>query len=507
MKNRSAFLSIILICLGSVAVSGQQIGISSPARFASNPIRQDEEKASVEDLVDELDRLKLRIRELEYDFEDKDKGSKGDAQDFESFTEKTTSQLESLSETVEGLGESVEEIDGKLPDLISHKGAGKRFQLYGRIHLAYYAFSDVEGVESLFGEDPQDRFGFRRLRLSARGDISDNIFYQIQTEFADANDFQFRDAWFGFRDLPIFNNVLIGNHKRPYNLDQLNSSNHNVFLDRAFLADAINDGNRRLGISSNGNTENLFANWRYGLYNMENVQDDGLFIGDNYQPEVAGRLALMPWYDESSGGRGYLHTAVSAAARFPDGFGPNNQSEYSTNPEALFGNIFATGPIFGAETENLWGLEAALNIGAWQFVAEYGETFVDRAESVGPNLNFHGGYMQAAYMLTGEHMPWNRSKGIQGRPVPFENFFSVRDCNGSVRRGLGAWQVAARYSYIDLNDEDIQAGAAESLTLGLNWYWNPYSRLQLNYTTGDVNNEPIVEGTYDLWGLQFEIYF
>ena len=301
--------------------------------------------------------------------------------------------------------------------------------------------------------------------------------------------------------------MLIGNHKRPYGLDQLNSSNDNVFLDRPFVVDAFNDSTRRLGVSTNGNSQDLKYNWRSGIFNMENIQSNGLFQGDNYQLELASRFAATPWYDECSGGRGYLHLGVSSANRFPDGLGPNNLSEFSANTEAFFGNIFATGPIFGAESESLYGFEAVLNLGSFQFAAEYMETFVDRFEPAGPNLNFHGGYIYAAYFLTGEHMPWNRKRGTLGRVQPFEKFFSVRDGNGNVQRGIGAWQIAARYSYIDLNDEDILAGAADSLTLGLNWYWNKHSRMQFNYINGDVDSAPLSEGTYDLFGLQFETFF
>ena len=51
---------------------------------------------------------------------------------------------------------------------------------------------------------------------------------------------------------------------------------------------------------------------------------------------------------------------------------------------------------------------------------------------------------------------------------PFENFFSVRDCDGCIRRGLGAWQIAARYSHADLTDEDIIGGVGQSFTLAVN---------------------------------------
>lgn len=455
------------------------------------------------------EKLEYRLGELEYDVENRLGKSADEQVNSEQFAETTTKELKELNEVVEGLSSSVEDIEGTIPSLVTTtRKRGPQMQLFGRIHTSYVAFSDIDaGLAPVFGANPQDSFGVRRVRIGVKGDIDDNVFYKIQTEFANAEDFQFRDVFLGVKNLPLLNTVIIGNHKRPYNLDQLNSSNDNVFLDRPFVGDAFNDGNRRFGISTNGHTEDLRYNWRSGVFNMENIQDDGMFSGDNYQLEVASRWAATPWYDDKSGGRGYMHLAVAAAHRFPDGLGPNNLSEYSSIAEAITPNILATGPIFGAESESLYGLEAVLNVGAFQVVAEYMETFVDRFEPAGTNLNFHGGYIQAAYMLTGEHMPWKRNTGTQGRVKPFENFFSVRDCDGCIGRGWGAWQVAARYSYLDLNDEDIVGGQADSLTVGLNWFWNQNSRMQFNYINGDLERAPLAEGNYDLFALQFEVFF
>jgi phosphate-selective porin OprO/OprP len=47
-------------------------------------------------------------------------------------------------------------------------------------------------------------------------------------------------------------------------------------------------------------------------------------------------------------------------------------------------------------------------------------------------------------------------------------------------RQIGAVEVAARGSYVDLADDDIRGGTASALTSGINWYWNRYVRIQLN---------------------------
>ncbi|MBI3462588.1 MAG: hypothetical protein HY000_05935 [Planctomycetes bacterium] len=39
----------------------------------------------------------------------------------------------------------------------------------------------------------------------------------------------------------------------------------------------------------------------------------------------------------------------------------------------------------------------------------------------------------------------------------------------------------ARWSYLDLNDENIDSGILNDVTLGVNWYLNAYTRLMFNY--------------------------
>ena len=64
--------------------------------------------------------------------------------------------------------------------------------------------------------------------------------------------------------------------------------------------------------------------------------------------------------------------------------------------------------------------------------------------------------------------------------VPYENYFRVPgDYNTCT--GRGAWQVCARYSYVDLNDLGVHGGDDNEFTAGLNWILNPNLKFQWNY--------------------------
>ena len=219
-----------------------------------------------------------------------------------------------------------------------------KMKITGRVHVDSWNFpEDSAGVNEIETEDPawspQDRFGFRRLRFGVRGTLPANMEYRIEMEFAGGNQSEFRDAWLGWNELPILQTLLVGNQKRPYGLDHLNSSRYNVFLERPFVIEAFNQDARRLGIASYGVSDNQRWNWRYGVYNQRLIQDEGNYVSDGLQLELAGRLANTIWYDETSGGRGYAHWALSGTWADPDGTGTTppratNEARFRTRPEA-----------------------------------------------------------------------------------------------------------------------------------------------------------------------------
>ncbi|PQO42377.1 OprO/OprP family phosphate-selective porin [Blastopirellula marina] len=382
----------------------------------------------------------------------------------------------------------------------------------GRVHFDYWHFPDESALPNFLdtgnaNESPPDFIGFRRLRFGVAGGVWENMEYKIEMEFASPDALAFKDAYLGWNQLPYFHTVLLGNQKRPYGLDHLNSSRYNVFLERPFVIEAFNQDARRLGLQSYGVSDNEAWNWRFGTFAMQDLSKPGHQYADNYQSEVAGRLANTIWYDETSGGRGYAHWAVSGSAAFPSGGGADR---FRTRPEARTdGKWFDTG-VLGASNYQLLGLEGVVNVGALSVVGEYQTVHANR--SAAPNVNFGGGYVYAAYWLTGEYTPWSRSSGTLGRTKPLENFWLVNRCDGGHSHGWGAWQVAARYSYGDFTDQDVFGGVGESATLGVNWWWNANARWQFNYINGRISDRvvaggPSDAGWYNALGMRFMVDF
>lgn len=395
-------------------------------------------------------------------------------------------------------------------------------KVVGRVHADYWGFPEDSPAVNAFENEgdttttPQDRLGFRRIRFGVRGNVSPNMEYRIELELAEGNNSEYRDAWLGFHDLGFLQTVLIGNQKRPYGLDHLNSSRYNVFIERPFIIESFNQDCRRLGVTSYGLSDDQAWNWRYGVYNQRLIQDESSHVNDHLQLELAGRLANTYIYEDD--GATHAHWAISGTVAHPDGSAANNsqqdnEARFRHRPEARSNSRWLdTGRIAGADWYNLLGFESLLNFGPLQLVGEYQNTWMQRDSGSGGDLFFFGGYAYVSYFLTGENMAWSRKSGTLGRVKPNENFFMAPDGSAG---GWGAWQVAFRYSYADFTDREITGGIGESCTFGMNWHWNTNARMQFNYIKGTIDERPAtvngpggnIGGDYGIIGMRFMIDF
>lgn len=121
------------------------------------------------------------------------------------------------------------------------------------------------------------------------------------------------------------------------------------------------------------------------------------------------------------------------------------------------------------------GLEFGFLSGPFHASAEYLQAEVDRDS--GSDLTFNGWHVQAGYVLTGE------TRGY--RPTGFRTI--------DPQRPSGAWEIAARYSSVDLGDADILGGEQNNFTLGLNYYVSSNLRFMANYVMVDVKDSDAVD--------------
>jgi phosphate-selective porin OprO/OprP len=92
---------------------------------------------------------------------------------------------------------------------------------------------------------------------------------------------------------------------------------------------------------------------------------------------------------------------------------------------------------------------------------------------------------------------------------PYTPFFGVRGEDGQTHWGPGAWEVAVRYSHLDLNSGGINGGIEDGVTLGLNWYLNTNLKIQFDYLHNNRYDLPAgaIPGNVDGLGIRTQFFF
>lgn len=403
----------------------------------------------------------------------------------------------SASGSQDELAQRVAELEKALADIKAKEAAAAKknaekfsVNVGGRVFLDAVSFGQGAGSRATFG-DAQDTVQFRTARLGAFGEGFDVFNYRIEVDFAarDSSDEQrtsFKDVYIGVKDLPWLNYVQIGHFKEPFSLEELTSNRFHTFMERSTLNSAFVPA-RNVGIASYHVSENERMTFAFGGFRT--IKDTPPYAADDDGGYAfTMRATYLPWYDEATSGRGLLHLGLGYSYRDVDD--PNQRIR--VRPEVAVGpRVVDTGIITNVEDYHLLDPEIAFVYGPFSIQSEYLVAFYNR--SAGADPTFHGAYVQMSYFLTGESRSYNREKGAFDRVKPIENFFRVRTCDGDVETGWGAWELAYRYSWLDLDDAGVLGGTTADHTFGINWYWNPYMRLMFNYVHAQVspaNNAP-----------------
>ena len=152
----------------------------------------------------------------------------------------------------------------------------------------------------------------------------------------------------------------------------------------------------------------------------------------------------------------------------------------------------------------LFGGEAAAMDGPLLVAAEYLAAQV--SEIHGPEVYIPSGYVEALYLLTGENHNYNLpGKFFQG-VTPYEPFFATRSEEGYVCRGWGAWELAGRASYIDLNGDGLKDGRVIDFTLGLNWYLTANCSTKFNFIYSELDKGGKTT-SMNIYGERIEYHF
>ncbi len=393
--------------------------------------------------------------------------------------------LEMKTNEIKALQEHVTEVE-KTKIVMDKKGlqvesADKNFQfkLGGRIHAdANYTNNDnlVEAGTTDHVE-ANDGTEIRRARIDFVGTFFKDWNFKTQVDFAD-NAVAMKDLFMQYTGLG-FMSVTAGQQKQNFSRELLESSNDQMFMERS-LMNVLNAPvvDRAIGLDLQSTAK---ENWTASL----GIFGDTIAANKNNGKadegwSVSGRATYAPIEEKTK----VIHLGVAGNYRVPNA---NDQVmdkglvyEYETNHMS---NLFLVeAPVKDINNIKMLGLEASGLYGPFSAGAEYTRTWLDRKNG-NDNLTFDGWYADAAWTITGESRKYKQGKFYKLDPA---QEFSFK--NG----GLGAWEVAARYSNVDLNDGAFTGGELSNVTVALNWYLNTNFRLMADYTRAFNITNPAV---------------
>lgn len=328
-----------------------------------------------------------------------------------------------------------------------------RLELGGRVHL------DASTVDD--GLSTTDDTDVRRARLELALRFGDKWRVRLDREFTKGGGW--RNAWVRY-DLADNLNVKAGNFIAPFSMEDVGSSNNTMFMERS-LAQALAPGfGVGVGVSYEGKQFTLSGGY-FG---------DALDVEDNIQASkgtgFAGRATWSPLEKRN----GTLHFGAGIERRE---FDTGDVRRVSSTPEASLGpTVVSTGDTANIDTSLSYNLEAAYSGGSFLLEGQVISTKLSR--TIGQDVELNGGYAQLGWIITGERYEYADGSGTFSAPDRI--------------RGLGAVELAARYSTLDLTDIGLTGARAQDVTAGVNWYVTRNVRLAANYVHSKVDGASLL---------------
>ncbi|ANW94915.1 hypothetical protein AXE80_00785 [Wenyingzhuangia fucanilytica] len=358
----------------------------------------------------------------------------------------------------------------------------KSLNIGGRIMFDNAVFSESNLLNASYAEK-QIKSGeqFRRLFFYATGALYSNLEYKLQLNFINGQ-VGIRDAFIGLKNVPIVGRIRIGQVKEPIRLDVLNSSNYLTFLERSFNTDFMPIRNSGILLMDDYYEHRL--SYQLGAFrNSDKNTGNDKIADDSFV--VTGRFTGMPIYEQTE----FLHLGIAGSYRKYD----DHEFNVDAKPEVNLSNIsyVAITGLTDVNHVNIVNSEIAYSNKAFNFQGEYMYVDVRRYNSVNHFSTYYG---QVSWYLTGEH------KQIKN---PYSMFNRFRPKHNLSANKSGAWELAFRYSHVDMNHRDVAGGIQDDYTLGLNWYLNPYTRFMFNQIYADVYDK----GNANISQLRVQIDF
>lgn len=359
-------------------------------------------------------------------------------------------------------------------------------RVLGQFDAAYYMQdSDAKSLPLTNGPDLSSGTNFRRAQLGVQGTLFGDWSYLFNTEFGGSGGTEaqgrIQSLYIEYDGLKPFA-LRIGAYPPPAGLEDNTSSADTIFLERAAPSDILRNsigGDGRDSASAIYAGERFYAalSWTGGK-----VADNAVFDEQNAAlARIAGVVlssADSKFVLSASGAHIFKVADAAPGPNAPHALTLSSAPELTV--DSMGTKLVSTGAL-DADSATIWGAEAGAQ---WRSLYAQGGYFDYRVKQhLSSDLAFHGWYAQASWMLTGESRVYKPDNAAFAAPKPAAPLG---------KGGAGAWELAARYSVLDLNDNSgvvgsavpyggVRGGEQKIWTAGINWYPSAALRFALDF--------------------------
>jgi len=369
--------------------------------------------------------------------------------------------------------------------VIEDRDAGYSIAFGGRLLHDWSWIHPDRDLDAAFPDAFSDGAELRRARFYSSGTVYNVVYYKTDYDYAEDGTSKFKDVYIGVKKIPVLGSIRAGYLKEPIGLEMQGSSNGIPFMERAVTEFMV--PSRNSGVLVERGFPNGRGTVAVGVF--RDADDYGRAQGHSYN--VTARATAVPYVEDD--GRMLVHLGAAISIRRPEGgdFSLAATAATHMSPFLARTRVDSTETLEHTDRVVLLGAEAAGILGPVLLQGEF--VLAATANDTLYDPSFSSFYVEASYMLTGEHRRYE--SGIIEGIHPAENF----DGDG----GRGAWEVAARFARIDLTDGVVEGGELSDVTLGLNWYLNPYARIMFNYVHADLDHV----GASNAFMTRFQVVF
>ena len=334
--------------------------------------------------------------------------------------------------------------------------------------VAYVNEADISYLDS----------DFRRIRIYHQGSfLNEKLFYELEYSFTGSN--KFKDIFLGYKNhselFDIDYKIKAGNIRIPFSLEDYTSSKNNMFMERSLRHTYAQ--NRQLGTEillrkkfNKSDSINLFLSLFTSSLD-ERLNDEIIKQGYSMRTTYTHK-----WRKN--------HLLSVGGAYFAKNLNGDNIKFNESAESYLMQNKYISASIKGAKSLSKNNLELLYIYDNYSLQGEYTQVGVDaiNKSTTGEltSYTFNSYYLEGSYFILGQGRRYRATSSRMRKPR------LNRD---------GAVELALRYSYINLNDQDEDNnGQQTDYTLGVNWYINDEIKLMLNYIVAEPMETKLYNG-------------